>query len=76
MYIAGQITCSECGYVELLIKRVDRPWARVRRCHECDSRSTNTPVWWPVEDPRALAAAMSADFHRDAPAFIAKRRMH
>lgn len=77
-YIAGQIRCHECGHVELLIKRVDRPWARVRRCADCGSKHTETPVWFPVEDPRAISAAMSAEFKRahDPVAIHKRRRMH
>lgn len=78
-YVAGQITCRECGYIELLIKSEARPWARVRRCAECGSKRTSVPVWWPVEDKRAIAAAMSADFKREVQSFgeaIVRKAMH
>lgn len=75
-FIAGQITCRECGHVELLIRRTSGPWARVRRCHECDSRFTSVPVWWPVEDKKAISAAMSAEHHREAIALTARKAMH
>jgi hypothetical protein len=73
-YIAGQITCHGCGRVELLIKSTRRQWARVRRCVECGSTQTTVPMWWPVEDVKAIAAATMNDLTREAHK-LARRRL-
>lgn len=75
-YLAGQTTCRECGNIELLIRRENMPWRRVRRCKQCDSRWADVPVWWPVDDKKAIAAAMSADFNRAAVAFVRRKGMN
>jgi hypothetical protein len=75
-YIAGQITCHECGHVELLIKSVARPWAKSRRCFECDSKRTSVPVWWPVEDVSAISAAISTEAKREAARMQRRREMN
>jgi len=73
-YVAGQVTCLECGYTDLLIKKpADVPLRR--RCFACHSTLTVIPMWWPVEDVSAIGRAAMRELHRDANHARARRFM-
>ena len=63
-YLAGQLTCFECGHVSMLTKHVTRAFAPVR-CPDCDSTRTAIPIWWQLDDPAEIARATTRDFTRD-----------
>ena len=57
-YLAAQVTCLECGFVETIMRRVRDPWldplGQPRECAACDSKLVQVPQWWPVDDPRLV----------------------
>lgn len=74
-YVAGQITCPECGWKDVLVMNTERATRR-RRCLWCRSRLVQMPVMFVVDAGTVLEKGVTRDQQRDARALAARKAMN